>query len=129
MSVTATSARSLDIKSIAFLVLRVLLAVMFLAAAGAKLAGVKMMVAEFGLVGLGQWFRYFTAIVEISGAVLLLWPGRSAYGALILACVCAGAFLAQVFAIHMDVVHTIVLGAIFLAIAWGQRAQLRGLRA
>jgi uncharacterized membrane protein YphA (DoxX/SURF4 family) len=129
MSVTATSARSLDLKSIAFLVLRVLLAVMFLAAAGAKLAGVKMMVAEFGLVGLGQWFRYFTAIVEISGAVLLLWPGRSAYGALILACVCAGAFLAQVFAIHMDVVHTIVLGAIFLAIAWGQRAQLRGLRA
>jgi len=102
---------------------------MFLAAAAAKLAGAKMMVAEFNLVGLGQWFRYFTAIVEIIGAVLLLWPGRSAYGALVLICVCAGAFLAQVFAIHMDFVHTIILGAIFLAIAWAQRAQLRGLRA
>jgi len=126
MSVTARSVKSLDIRATAFLVLKILLAAMFLAAAGAKLAGAKMMVAEFGLVGLGQWFRYFTAIMEIAGAVLLLWPGRGAYGALVLACVCAGAFLAQVFAIHMDFVHTIVLGAIFLAIAWVQRAQLRG---
>jgi len=67
--------------------------------------------------------------VEITGAVLLLWPARSAFGALLLACVCAGAFLAQVFAIHMDFVHTIILGAIFLAIAWVQRAQLIGGRA
>jgi uncharacterized membrane protein YphA (DoxX/SURF4 family) len=129
MSATAFPAKSFSIKSIAFLILRILLAVMFLAAAGAKIAGVKMMVAEFNMVGLGQWLRYFTAIMEISGAVLLLWPGRIAYGALVLACVCGGAFLAQVFAIHMDFVHTIVLGAIFLAIAWGQRAQLGGVRA
>lgn len=129
MSATSLPAKSLNVKSIAFLILKILLAVMFLAAAAAKLAGAKMMVAEFGLVGLGQWFRYFTAFMEITGAVLLLWPGRTAYGALVLACVCAGAFLAQVFAIHMDSVHTIILGAIFLAIAWVQRAQLRGLGA
>jgi uncharacterized membrane protein YphA (DoxX/SURF4 family) len=124
MSATARPVKSLDLKSAAFLVLKILLAVLFLAAAAAKLAGVKMMVAEFNLVGLGQWFRYFCAVMEISGAVLLIWPGRSAYGALVLACVCAGAFLAQVFAIHMDFVHTIVLGVIFLAIAWVQRTQL-----
>jgi uncharacterized membrane protein YphA (DoxX/SURF4 family) len=118
------STKSANIKSIAFTILKVLLALMFLAAAGAKLAGVPMMVAEFNLVGLGQWFRYFVAIVEITGAVLLLWQGRGAYGALVLACVCGGAFLAQILAIHMDVIHTIVLGAIFLAIAWVQRAQL-----
>ncbi len=34
-----------------------------------------MMVAEFNRVGLGQWFRYFTAFVEIAGGILLLWPG------------------------------------------------------
>jgi uncharacterized membrane protein YphA (DoxX/SURF4 family) len=124
MSDTALSGKSINIKSAAFLILKILLAVMFLAAAGAKLAGAKMMVAEFDLVGLGQWFRYFVAIVEIAGAVLLLWPGRTAYGALVLACVCGGAFLAQVFAIHMDFVHTIILGAVFLAIAWAHRAQL-----
>jgi uncharacterized membrane protein YphA (DoxX/SURF4 family) len=125
MSDTAISNKSLNIKSVAFKVLKIVLAVMFLAAAGAKLAGVKMMVAEFGLVGLGQWFRYFVAAMEIAGAVLLLWPGRSAYGALVLACVCGGAFFAQILAIHQDFVHTIILGAIFLAIAWVQRAQLR----
>jgi uncharacterized membrane protein YphA (DoxX/SURF4 family) len=125
MSDTAISNKSLNIKSVAFKVLKIVLAVMFLAAAGAKLAGVKMMVAEFGLVGLGQWFRYFVAAMEIAGAVLLLWPGRSAYGALVLACVCGGAFFEQILAIHQDFVHTIILGAIFLAIAWVQRAQLR----
>jgi uncharacterized membrane protein YphA (DoxX/SURF4 family) len=125
MSVTALPVKSFNAKAIAFMVLKVILAIMFLAAAGAKLAGAKMMVAEFNMVGLGQWFRYFTAIMEISGAVLLLWPGRSAYGALLLACVCGGAFFAQVFAIHIDFVHTIILGGIFLAIAWVQRAQLR----
>jgi uncharacterized membrane protein YphA (DoxX/SURF4 family) len=129
MSVTAGRATSLNVKSVAFMILKIVLALLFLAAATAKLAGAKMMVAEFDLVGLGQWFRYFTAIVEITGAVLLLWPGRGAFGALLLACVCAGAFLAQVFAIHMDFVHTIILGAIFLAIAWVQRAQLFGGRA
>jgi uncharacterized membrane protein YphA (DoxX/SURF4 family) len=128
MSVTSLSAKSLNVKSIAFIILKIVLAVLFFAAAGAKLAGVKMMVAEFNLVGLGQWFRYLTAIIEITGAGLLLWPGRSAFGALILAGVCAGAFVAQVFAIHMDFIHTIILGMIFFAIAWVQRAQLRGLR-
>jgi uncharacterized membrane protein YphA (DoxX/SURF4 family) len=123
MSVS-TAAETHNVKSIAFLVLKLLLALLFLAAAAAKICGVGMMVAEFNLVGLGQWFRYFTALVEITGAVLLLWPGRSAYGALVLAGVCAGAFLAQVFAIHMGFVHTIVLGGICLAIAWVRRAQL-----
>jgi uncharacterized membrane protein YphA (DoxX/SURF4 family) len=126
MSDTTLSAKSVNLKSIAFLILKIVLALLFLAAAGAKLAGVPMMVAEFKTVGLGQWFRYFVAILEITGAILLLLPGRAAYGALVLAVVCAGAFLAQVLAIHMDFVHTIILGAIFLAIAWSQRGQLGG---
>jgi uncharacterized membrane protein YphA (DoxX/SURF4 family) len=126
MSSHAISTRSTSLKTIGFWVLKIVLALLFLAAAGAKIAGAPMMVAEFGKVGLGQWFRYFTAFVEIVGAVMLLWPGRTAIGAALLACVCAGAFLAQLFAIHMDVVHTIVLGAIMLSIAWFNRHQLPG---
>jgi uncharacterized membrane protein YphA (DoxX/SURF4 family) len=114
------------VKSAAFWVLKIVLALLFLAAAGAKISGQPMMVKEFGEVGLGQWFRYFTALMEISGAVLLLWPGRTAIGAAILAGVCVGAFFAQLLAIHMDVVHTIVLSAIFLAIVWFNRNQLPG---
>jgi len=85
---------------------------------------VPMMVAEFNRVGLGQWFRYFTAFVEIAGGILLLWPGRAVYGALLLVGVCAGALLAQLFAIHQDLVHTIVIGGIPAAIAWAHHGQL-----
>jgi hypothetical protein len=38
--------------------------------------------------------------------------------------VCIGAFFAQLLAIHMDVVHTIVLTAIFLTIAYAHRGQV-----
>jgi len=48
--------------------LKIVLALMFLVAAGAKIAGVHRMVVAFGMVGLGQWFRYFTAAVEVTGA-------------------------------------------------------------
>jgi uncharacterized membrane protein YphA (DoxX/SURF4 family) len=96
---------------------------LFIVAALAKLAGVPRMVTEFNQVGLGQWFRYFTAVVEISGGVLLLWPGRTVFGALLLAGVCAGAFFAQLLAIHQDVVHTLVLGGILGAVAWAHRGQ------
>jgi len=126
MSGHALSTKSISLKTVGFWVLKIVLALLFLAAASAKIAGAPMMVAEFGKVGLGQWFRYFTAFMEIAGAVFLLWPGRTAIGAALLSCVCAGAFFAQLLAIHMDVVHTIVLGAVLLAIVWFNRQQLPG---
>jgi uncharacterized membrane protein YphA (DoxX/SURF4 family) len=127
MSSHAISTKSTSLKTIGFWVVKIVLALLFLAAAGAKIAGAPMMVAEFGKVGLGQWLRYVTAFMEIAGAVLLLWPGRTAIGAALLACVCAGAFFAQLLAIHMDVVHTIVLGGVLLSIVWFNRGQLPGI--
>jgi len=125
MSDLAIGSKPSQVKTIGFWIVKGVLALLFLGAATAKIVGVPQMVAEFNMVGLGQWFRYFTALMEISGAVLLLWPGRTAYGALVLACVCVGAFFAQALAIHMDVVHTIVLAAIFLTIAYVHRGQLK----
>ena len=52
-----------------------MLTLAFLAAGIAKLAGVQMMVDEFGMLGLGQWFRYATGVIEIGSAVLLWVPG------------------------------------------------------
>jgi uncharacterized membrane protein YphA (DoxX/SURF4 family) len=124
MSATTLSKPKRSVSNIAFLILKIILAALFIAAACAKLAGVPMMVAEFNQVGLGQWFRYVTAVVEIAGAVLLLWPGRTLFGALLLMCVCIGAFFAQLLAIHQNVPHTIVFAAIFAAIAWTHRGQL-----
>lgn len=107
--------------------LRVLVAALFLLAAVMKLSGQPMMVAEFDMVGLGQWFRIFTGLVELAGAVLLLIPAFSVIGAVILLGVDAGAFVAQLTAIHMDVVHTFVIAAVIAVLIYLQRGQLRAL--
>src|SRR5260370_41318024 len=62
-------------------VLQGLLAAAFLAAGGAKLLGAAMMVQIFDQIGMGQWFRAVTGLVEVAGAVALLVPGLAALGA------------------------------------------------
>jgi uncharacterized membrane protein YphA (DoxX/SURF4 family) len=112
------------LKTIGWWLVKLLLAALFLFAGGAKLAGLPAMVDEFERVGLGQWFRYFTAVLELSGAALLLWPSTTAFGALLLAVVSMGAFLAQLLVLHADVIHAIVLLVVLGAILWTHRSQL-----
>jgi len=64
--------------------LRILGAAAFLAAGGAKLAGVPMMVEVFDHIGIGQWFRVVTGLIEIAGAVALLVPATAAVGGALL---------------------------------------------
>lgn len=49
----------------------------------------------FAKIGIGQWFRYSTGILEIICAVFLLVPRTSAIAAALLACTMAGATLAH----------------------------------
>jgi hypothetical protein len=102
-------------------VLKGLLALAFLAAAAAKLSSQPMMVAEFGKIGLGQGFRYFTGATEVAGAALLLWPRSAFFGAVVLVGVCAGAFVAQVGPLHGDLIHVFVLGFLAALAAWLSR--------
>ena len=102
---------SSNVKNIVIWVLRILVAGLFAFAGFMKLSGQPMMVAEFGVVGLGDWFRIFTGAVEIIGALAVIYPVTTAWGALLLLCVDAGAFIAQITRIHQDWVHTIVIGA------------------
>jgi putative oxidoreductase len=99
-------------KNIVIWVLRILVAGLFAFAGFMKLSGQPMMVQEFDVVGLGDWFRIFTGLVEIVGAAAVLYPVTTAWGALLLLCVDVGAFIAQVTRIHQDWVHTIVIGAV-----------------
>ncbi len=101
--------------------LRVLMAALFLFAAAMKLTGQPAMVAEFATVGLGQWFRYVTGLMELAGGVLVLIPRRSVLGAGMLLMVDAGAFVAQVAVLHMDWIHTVVIGALLVALIVIQR--------
>jgi uncharacterized membrane protein YphA (DoxX/SURF4 family) len=57
------------------LVISVLLALAFLAAAFAKLTGNEMMVGNFARYGYPLWFMYFVGVAELAGAIgLLLKP-------------------------------------------------------
>lgn len=76
--------------------LRILVALVFLAAGGVKLFGVPQLVQLFDKIGLGQWFRFFTAACEATGAALLLIPRAASYGAALLGCVAVGAFVTHV---------------------------------
>lgn len=102
-------------------VLKGLVAAAFLGAAFLKLSGNPTMVAHFGEIGLGQGFRYLTGVIEVAAAVLLLVPASSFVGALILLCVCGGAFIAQAGPLHGDVVHVIALGGLTAFAAWISR--------
>jgi putative oxidoreductase len=123
MSLAATAPTSRS-KVVGSWVLKILFGLAFIAVGCAKIYGPPAMIAEFDAVGLGQWFRYFTGALEIIGAILLLTPKTTGFGALLLAGICGGAFFAQLFALHGDIIHPIVMAIILLAIAWTQRDQM-----
>ena len=118
MSVEFTRAASGRWPAIGGWVLKGLLALAFLAAATMKLTSQPHMVEEFGKLGLGQGFRYFTGALEVVAIALLLWPRASFFGALILLGVCGGAFIAQVGPLHGDLIHVFVLGGLAALAAW-----------
>lgn len=104
--------------------LRILMAALFLFAGLAKLSGQQMMVDEFTTVGVGQWFRYVTGLLEVIGGIAILAPSVSAYGAALLLLVDIGAFIAQITLLHMDFIHPIVIGALLAIVIYLQRDQL-----
>ena len=114
-----------NIRNIVIWILRVLITGLFAFAGFMKLSGQPMMVEEFGVVGLGDWFRIFTGLVEIVGAAAVLYPVTTAWGALLLLCVDIGAFIAQVTRIHQDWVHTIVIGAVIAGLLYLTRSTIQ----
>ena len=73
-----------------------LVGLLFMGAGAAKLAGTAVMVEMFGKVGLGQWFRYFTGLLEVAGGIGLLIPRYAFYAAVLIAIVMVGAIIAEV---------------------------------
>jgi putative oxidoreductase len=75
--------------------LSVLTSLAFIVAGGSKLMGAPAMVEIFNKVGVGQWFRYFTGIVELTSGIGLLISRYAFYAALALMVVMVGATIAQ----------------------------------
>ena len=105
-------------------VLQGLLAAAFLAAGGAKLAGVPTMVQIFDQIGMGQWFRIVTGLVEVAGAVALLVPGFAALGAAWLGATMFFAVLTHFFVPHTSATPAVILLALNVLVVWLRRDQL-----
>ena len=106
---------------IATWVIRGLLAVAFAAAGLAKLAGADPMVQVFDQIGIGQWFRYVTGLVEVTGAVLIVTPAFGLLGALVLGCTMVGAVLTHLVLIGGSPVPALVLGLLAAVVAYRLR--------
>jgi putative oxidoreductase len=104
-----------------------ILATAFLAAGVAKLAGVPFMVDLFTQIGLGQWFRVTTGVVEVVGAVALLVPGLASIGALWLGFTMVGAVATHLFVLHTSPVPAIVLGLLSTLVVYLRRDELDAL--
>jgi putative oxidoreductase len=102
-------------------VVKILVALAFLAAGLAKLAGVQAMIDVFNVVGLGQWFRYVTGAIEVTGAVLTLIPSLTVFGALLLACTMVGAVITHLTVLPASPIPALILFALSAAIAWVHR--------
>ncbi len=97
-----------------------LVALAFMGAGGGKVAGTAVMVELFDKVGLGQWFRYFTGLLEVAAGIGLLIPRYAFYAAVLLAIVMVGAIIA-----HVTVVGGSPAPAVVLFVLSGIIAYLR----
>lgn len=105
-------------------VVRIALALAFVAAGGAKLAGAPPMVAMFEAIGAGQWFRFATGGIEVVGGLLVLAPRTSIYGAFLLGCVTSGAILTHLTLIGGSPLPAAVLLALCGVVLWIRRADV-----
>jgi uncharacterized membrane protein YphA (DoxX/SURF4 family) len=106
-------------------VLQAACAAIFIFAGSKKLMADPMMVAVFAKVGIGQWFRVLTGVLEVSGGIGLLLPRFAAAAAAMLACVMAGATVSHLTVLGGSPGLAVGLLAACLAIAWFRRGALR----
>ena len=102
-------------------VLQIGAAAMFLMAGGSKLAGAPEMVGLFDVIGVGQWFRYLTGVIEVGSAVMLLIPTLAFYGAALLVPTMIGAVLTHLFIVGGSPAMALVLLLAVGTIAWARR--------
>jgi putative oxidoreductase len=126
MSVTAIKTTAAP-RRVGSWVLQGIVATAFFSAGAAKLAGADYMVELFNEIGVGQWFRYATGVVEVAGAVALLAPGLIALGGTWLGATMFFATLTHVFVLHTSPVPAIVLGLVNALIVYLRRDEVASL--
>ena len=129
MQMTGTTSRTSQsgfaiAKTVLLWILQLGTAAVFIMAAIPKLTGDPQMIAVYHTIGIGQWFRYLTASFEIIGSAALLVPRTAVYGAILLACVAAGATIAHITVLGGSPALPVALLIAELIIIWGRKEQL-----
>ena len=101
-------------------VLQALGAAMFFMSGLMKLSGNELMVQMFDILGVGQWFRYLTGLLEFFSAVLLLVPALSTVGALLLIPTMIGAIFTHLVIVGGSPTLPIGLLIAMFLVAWGR---------
>jgi uncharacterized membrane protein YphA (DoxX/SURF4 family) len=105
-------------------IVQFLLALVFFIAGAKKIIGNPDMVRVFAAIGWGQWFRYFTGVIELLGSVMLVLPRLRAFGASLLSCVMLGAILTHVVVLHVSPALPAVLLIALLCVLYARRTEI-----
>jgi len=73
---------------------------------------------DFDKIGWGQWVRYVTGMMQVTGGVLVLIPRTLAVGAAMLACTMVGATIVDVFVLHMAFFFIPLFFLAAIIVAW-----------
>ena len=111
--------------NIALWVVQILLALAFIGAASGKLLGNPDMIGLYKAIGIGQWFRFVTGLLELTGAILIVIPRTKFFGAALLAMIMVGAVLTHLFILHTAPTAPAVLFLLAGIVAWGRRGALK----
>lgn len=127
---TAVAHRPGKKMNIALWTVQILLGLFLIIAAAPKLFGQHDAVESFETIGWGVWFRYFTGLVELAGGIGLLVPrltGPAAVG-LSITMVCASLTQAFLLGAPALMFFPLILGAVFVWIAWQRRDSITAAR-
>ncbi len=107
--------------------LRVFLGLAFLTIGIAKLTGTLHTVETFRAFGWGQWFRYASGALDVVGALLVLVPQWTYYGALLLTCTVGLAALLSI-PRPTDLLAALTLTLLAAILAWLTRPRAKPAR-
>jgi len=105
--------------------IQIMMAGLFLLAGSSKLVGDPAMVGLFDAIGIGQWFRYVTGLIEVASALALLVPSLAVFGALALVPTMIGAVATHLFIVGGSPVLPAILLLGSAGVVWTRRYQLR----
>jgi putative oxidoreductase len=107
--------------------LEAVVAAAFFAAGATKLAAAPFEVQLFAQIGLGQWFRVVTGVVQIVGAFALVYPRLASIGGLWLGFTMLCAVVVNLAVVHTSPMPAIILGLLNALIVYLHRDELASL--